>query len=74
MLYLILITVYYFAVTISTSSRYVSMTRFMEKNKDDELFSVLSSAEYQQIHVVCVLFFKTFIFLCISIFFKTVYQ
>jgi len=69
MLYLILITGY-FSVTISTSSRYVSMTRFMEKNKDDdELYSVVSSAEYEQIHVVCVLFFKTFILLYISIFY-----
>ena len=46
------------------------MTRFMEKNKDDyELYGVVSSAAYQQIHVTCVLFFKTFILLYISIFF-----
>jgi hypothetical protein len=37
-------------VTISTSSRYVSMTGYMEK-EDDELYSVVSSAAYQQIHV-----------------------
>jgi hypothetical protein len=50
-------------VTISTSSRYVSMTGFMEKNKDDnELYSVVSFAAYQQIHVayVLVIFFLNF--------------
>jgi len=74
MLYLILITEY-FAVTIFTSSRYISMTRFMEKNKDDdELYSGISSAEYQEIHVVCVYFLKLSSFYIFRFFVKTTYQ